>query len=252
LEANRKRFAKSSSARQAQARSELVEQQKHALFLSQAGQDYWVYGSVFNEKTGGFFVDVGAHDGLYLSNTYILEKRYGWNGILIEANPMTFGALRANRNAECVNACVSSEKETVTFECNSTFGGIVADDCDAKGVANSSKLVEMETVTLESILVAANAPQTIDYLSIDIEGAEDRALLKFPFDKYIFTSITIERPSLQLRNLLASHDYVLVAEIPGLDCFYIHKSHQDRYFDNILKFHGKPIAFAVNTAIKSI
>lgn len=68
------------------------------LSTAQAGQDYWVYGETFNEKTNGYFVDLGAHNGCHLSNTYLLEGRYNWNGICIEANPKTFEQLRKNRN----------------------------------------------------------------------------------------------------------------------------------------------------------
>ena len=63
-------------------------------FRSQAGQDLWVFGEVFNEQRNGFFLDVGAHDGVAISNTYILENRYDWRGICIEANPDTFEVLK--------------------------------------------------------------------------------------------------------------------------------------------------------------
>lgn len=39
---------------------------------------------------GGFFLDIGAHDGIELSNTYVLEKKYNWSGICVEANPYSF------------------------------------------------------------------------------------------------------------------------------------------------------------------
>src|SRR5215472_7304519 len=79
---------------------------KRRLFRSQVGQDLWVFGEVFNEQRNGFFLDIGAGDGVDLSNTYILENRYGWRGICIEANPDAFEVLRKNRCCQCVNACV--------------------------------------------------------------------------------------------------------------------------------------------------
>jgi len=95
-----------------------VNEQKEERILSllgtsQAGQDYWVYGEVFNEKRNGFFLDIGAHDGIYLSNTLLLEKRYGWNGICIEGNPDTFVDLQQNRQAVCINTCVDRIEGTV-------------------------------------------------------------------------------------------------------------------------------------------
>lgn len=38
-------------------------------------------------KTGGVFFEMGAIDGVKLSNTYLLD-RMGWRGLLIEANPL--------------------------------------------------------------------------------------------------------------------------------------------------------------------
>jgi len=63
---------------------------------------------VFNEKRNGYFLDIGAHDGIHISNTYLLERRYGWSGICIEANRDTFLKLQKNRKATCVNACLDS------------------------------------------------------------------------------------------------------------------------------------------------
>ena len=61
--------------------------------LSQAGQDIWVFGEVFNEETKRFFVDVGAHDGIFLSNTFVLENRYRWSGICVETNQIVLRSL---------------------------------------------------------------------------------------------------------------------------------------------------------------
>ena len=73
---------------------------------SQAGQDLWVFGEVFDGKSNGFFLDTGAHDGIEISNSYTLEKRYDWKRICIEANPDSFEQLLQNRRASCVNVCL--------------------------------------------------------------------------------------------------------------------------------------------------
>lgn len=69
------------------------------MFYSQAGQDLWVLQTAGNK---GFFVDIGAHDGIESSNTYALEK-HGWTGICVEPNPVSFAALRNNRSCDCHN-----------------------------------------------------------------------------------------------------------------------------------------------------
>ncbi|HQZ64036.1 MAG TPA: FkbM family methyltransferase [Planctomycetaceae bacterium] len=243
LNFHRKRFAQQSNARRIAHLEEVRHWHRNAMWMSQAGQDLWVYGSVFNEMKDGFFVDLGAHDGIYLSNTFILEQRYHWRGILIEANPETFEVLSKNRTACCINACVSSQVEKVRFLKNSTFGGIVASDCDNNPGTDSGVEIEMETVPLESLLDSLSAPSVIEYLSVDIEGAEDRALLEFPFDRYTFLSATIERPSEKLCSVLNRNGYRLVCDIPGLDCYYIHESHADAYFKNTLDFHRQMLRF---------
>lgn len=198
--------------------SENVEA-KDLMSVSQAGQDFWVYSEVFNEMRGGYFVDIGAHDGLTFSNSYLLEKRYGWSGMCVEANPQTFKLLKLNRTVSCINVCLDSEQRKVKFMPDGVFGGIMAEDCDNKGISADAS-IEMTTRTLVDILDEDNAPIIIHYLSIDVEGAEDRVLLDFPFDRYKFMCITIERPSAMLSAKLETAGYILVKNIPGLDIFY--------------------------------
>ncbi|MCH2175310.1 MAG: FkbM family methyltransferase, partial [Lentisphaeria bacterium] len=177
--------------------------------LSQVGQDIWVFGEVFNEKKEGFFLDVGAHDGIELSNTYLLEKRYNWDGICIEANPISYGSLNEVRSVNCIQVCIGNEGEQVSFSANGLFGGIVG--LDNKEDPNS---IMVNTRSLANILKENNAPNIIDYLSIDIEGAEDLALLNFPYDTYTFLCLTIERPSQNLRECLKNNGYILIKELP--------------------------------------
>ncbi len=205
--------------------------------MSQAGQDYWVYGEVYNEATHLFFLDIGAHDGVFLSNTFILETRYHWKGICIEANPISFSALQKNRSCTCINTCVDNTDGVVPFALRGVMGGIISDDCDNK--EKTFKTADVSATRLDKILEEHDAPHVIDYLSIDIEGAEDRALLDFPFSDYTFNCITIERPSEQLRDKLKINGYLLIKEIPYLDCFFIHQSFKERYQENLFAFGRK-------------
>ena len=72
-------------------------------------------------KKNGFFIDIGAYDGVYIDNTYILEKEYNWNGICIEANPIIFSELQNNRSCTCVNSILGNNEDTVYFEINQIF-----------------------------------------------------------------------------------------------------------------------------------
>lgn len=207
--------------------------------LSQAGQDQWVFGEAFNERKKGFFLDIGAHDGITISNTYILEKRYKWSGLCIEANPVTFDALSRNRSATCVNACLDNKEGEVEFALGGVLGGIVSVDLDNTGSQTNHAVIRVKTALLINILREHAAPPIIDYLSIDVEGAEERILDSFDFEQYQFNCITIERPSEHLRSIFAKQGYVLVKEIHGLDCFYVHRKYYDEYKRNLFAFYEK-------------
>jgi FkbM family methyltransferase len=212
--------------------------EQKSLHMSQAGQDLWVFGEAFNEGRKGYFLDIGAHDGIYLSNTYILERRYDWNGICVEANPDSFAQLRKNRRAICVNACLDSAEDFVDFAKRGVMGGIISPNMDNKE-PNRYEIIQIKTQTLDSLLREQTAPHEIDYLSIDIEGAEERVLGNFNFKEYRFNCITIERPTDSIRNTFEDNAYILIKEIPGLDCFYVHQSFLHRYQANLFKFYEK-------------
>lgn len=197
---------------------------------AQAGQDSWVINQVHNRRKNGFFVEIGAHDGVELSNTYLLEKRYQWDGICIEANPKSYKSLQENRRAKCLNICIGEDEGEVLFHLDGMMGGIIEHPDDV----TESNLVRLKTHPLESVLDTHNAPNTIDYLSIDVEGAEEKILSAFNFDRYTFLSMTIERPTPAIETLLKNKQYLKVMEIPGLDSFYIHQSHADTYLSNIM------------------
>ncbi len=207
--------------------------------LSQAKQDLWVIEDVFAYKKNGFFLELGSADGIALSNTYLLERRYNWNGICIEANPWYYQEAVINRKVKVINACVDDSVGSARFSTNGLLGGIIdadtdnSDHLDDKSNDNLGEILSIPTVPLVDILNQNQAPKVIDYFSIDIEGAETRVLKNFPFDQYTFLAITIERPSKELEALLEKNGYLLVKTIPWLDSFYIHKSHQKRYADNL-------------------
>ena len=75
---------------------------------SQLGQDLAVI-DFYKEKKDGFFVEIGAVDGIEISNTYLLETKYNWKGICVEAIPDKFEKLVKNRpNSKCISKAVFS------------------------------------------------------------------------------------------------------------------------------------------------
>lgn len=174
--------------------------QQQLLWSSQAGQDE-VIMSLLRNKTGGYFVDLAANHATHLSNTYMLETRFGWSGLCIEPNPMYWEDL-AYRDCQVVAAVVGSARmEQVHFRFDAgDHGGIVGSGFDNGPKFKSTSSVRY-TVTLDEILTRFHAPRHIDYLSLDVEGAEEYIMKNFPFDKYRISIMTTERPSDQLREL---------------------------------------------------
>src|SRR3972149_7086762 len=74
-------------------------------YYSQYQQDKWLYENIFKNNTNGFFVDIGASDGIKFSNTYFFEKMLGWNGVCVEPLPDIYKRLIKNRNCICINGC---------------------------------------------------------------------------------------------------------------------------------------------------
>ena len=184
------------------------EERLSAMSPSQLGQDLWVL-EWFSYKRGGFFVEFGATDGVLLSNTFLLEKEFGWKGLLAEPNPNFFEKLRKNRSQTCSDECISaSTGDTVDFVLADEFGGI--QDFAANGMhkekvkdyENQGKVIKKETISLNDFLLKYNAPKNINYLSIDTEGSEYSILEKFPFHNWNIVLITVEHNFEAQRELI--------------------------------------------------
>ena len=115
---------------------------------------------------------------------------------------------------------------------NGVFGGIVGDDMDnKKGKVNEEKqnLIKRYTVPLEEIFERHDTPKTIDYFSLDVEGAESIVMMGFPFQKYKFRILSIERPQDDLKQLLQSNNYTHVQTLGGFgETVWAHASEMNR------------------------
>lgn len=192
---------------------------------SQSGQDAWVVETLHGLR-GGYFVDVGASNGVVSSNTFALERYFNWTGVCIEANPVFLRTARRFRRGPIIDAVVWDEDDVdVPFRASGVCGGIVAPGLD--NAADGLAAVLRRTRTLASILSEVNAPPVIDYLSIDVEGAEDHVLRVFPFDTYRVRVMTVERPSPALESRLIANGFrcvrrILSDEDKPVDSFFVH------------------------------
>ncbi len=187
-------------------------------------------------KKNGFYVEFGADDGIQNSNTYYLNKKFGWHGILAEPNPNRYLELKKNRSGDFIsNALIWNEKD-VEFEFTvagqlSTISKFVESDFMKKDRKLATEVkVKLKTTDLETVLNNANAPKDIDFLSIDTEGSEFEILENFNFNKYIFKVICVEHNNNEekinkLNNLLLNKGYVTdLTFSQGVDGFYVHLS----------------------------
>ena len=175
----------------------------HPRYFSQHGQDLFVDNFIFRGRRDGFFVDVGAYDGVTYSNTCFLERELGWRGICFEANPRAHAKLAAARKCTAVNTGVGAEERSLKFlslplegEMGSGFVDFfppeqqrdewVAEMCRRGGVLNEVKILDFNHA------LQAHACERIDYLSIDTEGADFEVLKALDLARFRVEVVDIE------------------------------------------------------------
>ncbi|MCB1109320.1 MAG: FkbM family methyltransferase [Chlamydiia bacterium] len=175
----------------------------------------------------GFFVEFGATNGTELSNTHMLERDFGWTGILCEPAAGWHTALKSSRKAIIDTRCVWSESgaEVQFTEAPSAINsGISTFVKTSRKVRGRSYAVE--TVSLNDLLAQHNAPAMIDFISIDTEGSEYDILSTVDFDRWSFRVMTVEHNHEPQRDqvvaLLTSKGYRRVFEaVSRFDDWYV-------------------------------
>lgn len=192
-------------------------------------QDLWVALKVGHGKKDGYYVDVGSADGIRISNTNLLDHM-GWKGVCIDPFPTHM----QGRTCQVFKQPIYSESgKKVQFRVAGEEGGIESNLATYKGDVSKAPLVELVTTTLDEVLEKAKAPQWIDYMNIDVEGAEYDALRGFNLDKYEVGSFTIEHnyepeKREQIRKLMEGKGYVRVRSWE-VDDWYVHPKLASQY-----------------------
>jgi FkbM family methyltransferase len=200
---------------------------------SQLGQDILALSLVGLGKPG-YFVEFGATNGITLSNTHMLEKHFGWHGILCEPARTWHSELFNNRSSIIDTRCVfDSSGEELEFSESiaaelSTLSDFIGADHHARARLNLTTY-KVTSVTLNDLLQEHRAPSYIDFISIDTEGSEYQILRGFDFKKYSFGLICVEHNFTENRDkitsLLSSHGYTRVfEELSQWDDWYVNKN----------------------------
>lgn len=170
-------------------------------FYSQFGQDKYIAENVFPGKRNGYFVDIGAYDGVHCSNTYHFEQN-GWRGMCFEPNPDIFKKLRENRKAACLEGAVSSKKtKKLPFTLVHGYAEMLSGLTDYYDRPHIHR-IEAETLQhndkVEYIFVrnynfnSIIFEKYIDYLSIDTEGSELDILKSINWNNFTISCISVE------------------------------------------------------------
>lgn len=174
------------------------------LSKSQLRQDIFVLNEL-NFKENGYFVEFGGANGKHLSNTYLLEKKFNWSGILVEPSKIFHEEIFNNRNCIIDKRAVWKESGLKLlfaedrFPELSTLKKFINNDSHVRNLNNE---YVVNTISLNDLLKEYNAPKRIDYLSIDTEGSEYDILNNFDFKNYQFKVITCEHNYTSNRNLI--------------------------------------------------
>jgi FkbM family methyltransferase len=173
---------------------------------SQLRQDLFVLNEL-GYKKDGYFIEFGATNGIDLSNTYLLEKEFGWCGILAEPARCWHDALVQARTSIIETRCIwsrSGERLSFSEVANpelSTIDQFVDMDHHRQARQDCTSY-SVETISLNDLLESRNSPAEIDYLSIDTEGSEYEILSAFDFSKYRIKIITVEHNFTPMRERL--------------------------------------------------
>ena len=171
----------------------------HERYFSQAGQDKRIKDAFFKNCRNGFFLEIGAYDGVTGSNCLHFEKFMGWDGIAVEPSRTQFDFLQKNRTCQTINKAVGFADDTVEF-IEVVEGLMQMSGVDSKEFAGTKSFVENDktsrTVSYQietvGVMEMLDGRSEVDFMSLDIEGAELQVLESIDFDALRIRVIAVE------------------------------------------------------------
>ena len=180
---------------------------KHKHFLKKKsyameGEDLVVLKNI-NNKSNNFYVDVGCYHPLHLNNTYLLYKK-GWRGINIDVSKYSIDLFNFMRPDDTnIEAAISNNQNYLKVYYQKKLSQLTTTkkEISRKRMQGHIKEKNVKAETLNSILNHSKYKnQTIDFLNIDIEGADLEALRSLDFHNYRPTIICIEIDHKKISN----------------------------------------------------
>ena len=195
--------------------------------------DKFIHENYISEPfDNGSFLEMGAMDGINLSNTKFFEDNMGFNqGVLIEPQPHVFKKLERNRpNCECFNLAIHSEKKTVEFLSHKrrVWSGCVKHNESKKHIQafHSGKRLDANSCTeilhadrLDSILKKSKL-KYIDFWSLDVEGSELQCLNSMDWSIPVgLICVENQENQVQIHDILSNKGFTLIHQ-HSIDGFY--------------------------------
>lgn len=202
------------------------------MYNSQDKQDEYLETNVFKGYKNGIFVDVGAHNGVHINNTLYFEKYNNWTGINIEPIKTVYDQLVANRPSNInINCAVSNNDGETDFFWNEGYTEMISGIVDTydnrhnqrleyenKHTGATTTIIKVSTKRLETIFDEYKISH-VNYLSIDVEGAEFEVIKSINFDKVYIDVIGFE-------NNYSDNSVPIVKYLEGKG-FYVFKTTMD-------------------------
>lgn len=197
-----------------------------SLAYAQEGEDMML-ARIFWEKKEGFYIDVGAHHPTKFSNTQYFYN-LGWRGINIDALPGSMKIFNKERKRDInLEIPISDKQEKLTYyvfnyHALNSFSPELSKERNGLNDWKIVKEIELTTQPLSEVLdIHLPKGQSIDFLTIDVEGYDYKVLKSNNWEKYRPAILLIEDlnnlPIKQLSNsevynYIESCGYELIAK----------------------------------------
>jgi FkbM family methyltransferase len=152
---------------------------------SQYGEDIIIAKYLWPTQTG-FYVDVGCHHPIFMSNTLSLYSR-GWHGVVVDGNRELIDLFRRVRPKDIAICAIVSNKEhllTFTLAKQPNESTVSSEFARRIGESGVKERVEVNAITLQTIMEHNKVPSTFDLLSIDVVGHDYEVLTSFDINAF--------------------------------------------------------------------
>jgi FkbM family methyltransferase len=178
--------------------------------LYSLGKEELIIRDFFQDRTDGFFLDVGCAWPIKENNTYYLEKHLGWTGIAVDGLPDYARPWRKRKGSKFFNYMVTDHSGTVESFYRGEQTDISSIRPENENVPKAKyEEIKVPTITLTKLL-EDNGVSKVDFLSMDIEGAEGLALAGFDIARFKPQLVCVEARAANRPKILeyfAAHGY---------------------------------------------